>query len=145
MGKDKKLYRHSTSYYRKCKRKTEAQKAEMRKRTLKEGPCQLPVNLLASDAHPSASTPSFHENASSSQLIKSNVEISNDNLQKNNNEESENEDFEIEDSGNDDLESDDSVLTSLKLTEDLKKWTVQHKPTISSLNDLLGIINKYGF
>lgn len=29
--------------------------------------------------------------------------------------------------------------------EDLRKWTVQHKPTNSSLNDLLVLLTEYGF
>jgi hypothetical protein len=97
-----------------------------------------------------ASTSSFHENPTLSQFTDTHsmTQTSKDpDFMLSNNDDLENKISENID-GNESCAngySEDSGDESIKLMEDQKKWTVQHKPTSSSLNELLLLLNKYGF
>ncbi|XP_047993392.1 uncharacterized protein LOC125231855 [Leguminivora glycinivorella] len=138
MAKEKKKYRHSSSYYRKIK-KAKANYKDVQSETSEEINCELAstsgfqgVSTLYVSFDPDTT------HTSKDFLPSDNIDEKSDDEEICSNKESEN-----EDSGDEYVTNKDYL--NMKLVEDLREWTVQHKPTKSSLNDLLAVLSKYGF
>lgn len=130
MDRERKPYRHSTTFYRKCKYKINTNHTLLSEEITQNKPCPA----LQQDLH-KPSTLNLPNTSSlrndlflKESLAKSQIELIR-----------ENEEF-----NNTDNEEENDGTHTYNLQENLRTWSVTHKPSISALNDLLKILNENG-